>query len=59
MVPQFGKSIHHPTYVLEKTWRLGTARYTVPVRRAFEVNYSESMRDPGLSKSAEAARSPH
>jgi hypothetical protein len=30
MVPQFGKSIHHPTYVLKKTSRLGAARPASP-----------------------------
>jgi hypothetical protein len=44
------RQVHSPATVLKKTWRPGAARYAVPVRRAFEVKYSESMRDPGLAE---------
>jgi hypothetical protein len=57
MAREFGKPIHQlpliPATVPKKTSRPRATRYVVPVRRAFEIKYSESMRDPRLPKSAQ------
>ena len=58
MAPEFGETIHPliPRNRAQKTSPPGAARYAVQAPRAFEIKYSESMRDPRLPKSAEAGR---